>query len=348
MSALVRSLGQRVPWEVAQRIFAGLGLRPGNGWQRTFGKLERNQIDIAGRDEDLSRSLKEHILSGEKSVWFYELDQQDIARLRNALLAAQLSTNAAAELFPVLLSEDQIEGEEVGTPELIATVPNDAGLAGVFSCIRQVEFRDTVEPAGLPEEVTQAIGEFTELIRVRRRKVQALDIVWVPHQGSFVDLRVDLPTGVTAEAAALYHERLRRTVNELLGSNRLGTPVKLFPVIDAIYRNPSEGTVVELAFTTTTASVKHEKMRRRSSCLRHEIYHQAGKEALNGEIEPYKLAVQWSLSRGENVTSRPELNLMGRTSMLAARAQVLNSAEVRQCIDIADFEYVRDRVTAYL
>jgi hypothetical protein len=56
------------------------------------------------------------------------------------------------------------------------------------------------------------------------------------------------------------------------------------------------------------------------------------------------MAVEWPSERGK-VTSRPELNLFGRSSMLLARTQTLQEAIIRRCIDIADFEHVRAKIT---
>jgi hypothetical protein len=68
---------------------------------------------------------------------------------------------------------------------------------------------------------------------------------------------------------------MKRTLHTLLGAEPLGTPVNLFPLIDTLYRS-NEGRVVELGFGTTTASLKHERMRRTQTCLRKETYHKGG------------------------------------------------------------------------
>ena len=53
--------------------------------------------------------------------------------------------------------------------------------------------------------------------------------------------------------------------------------MNLFKAIGSIYRTSGLGRVSELGFETPTDSVKVEKMRGKSSDLREELYHKAGK-----------------------------------------------------------------------
>jgi hypothetical protein len=66
--------------------------------------------------------------------------------------------------------------------------------------------------------------------------------------------------------------RIRMELATLVKADNLSSPVNLFPLINEMYKAQGEGTVVELAFGTTTASLKREKMRRRAACLREEAY----------------------------------------------------------------------------
>lgn len=323
-------------------------MRPGLGWDRTLQKALRNDLCAAGGETELERAYREHVLCGEKSLRLYRAEPAVLAAARNALAQLTPRASAAASQYPLLLSDEQIQEASEGVPELVAVVPHETGLAAVFSCIRSFEIRENLEPTALPREVASALGSFSKLIRVRVQRAQTFDVVWLPHHGNFVDVRIDMPFSVSAEAAGTQHEQIRRIANALIQTELLQEPLNLFPAIDRIYRTPNEGSVVEMAFTTTTASVKYEKMRRRHLCLREEIYHRAGTTALNGEIEPFRLAVEWALDKGSNITSRPELNLYGRSSTLLARVQFLHEAVIRSCMDVADFEHIRDRIIAYV
>jgi hypothetical protein len=104
-----------------------------------------------------------------------------------------------------------------------------------------------------------------------------MDVLWIPAADKFVELRIDSPKGFHKDVTAIAEGQIIQKVNELVNEDVFKKPVNLFPSIRSIYSDPSEGIIVELAFGTSTASLKHEKMRRRHLDLRTAVYHQAGR-----------------------------------------------------------------------
>jgi hypothetical protein len=118
-------------------------------------------------------------------------------------------------------------------------------------------------------------------------------------------------------------------------------------LINQIYKSATEGQVVELAFGTTTASLKHERMRRRAMCLRKEAYHIGGKAALAAPIEPYRLSVVWKLPLA-NGFSTPELGLYSSSFAAGSRNPTLTDAVIRKCMGANDFAHVESRIEHFL
>lgn len=337
-----------MPWEVAQKVLEINDAPRSMGWARTLEKLCNGEEEETGDvSENLREALREHILGGEKLCRFYRLPQRRMDELRSALLNAQIGDTPFAEAYPVLLPEEAIVANHPTIPHLVAVEQMTDGIAAVFASTRAIELRETIEVESLDPAAAEALSQFEEVVAVRHAKSQAMDVLWVPHTGSLIDVRIDFPKGMQQDAGNFAHERMQQIVQTSLGAAYITDPVNLFGLIDLMYLEPTEGTVVELAFGTSTASLKHEKMRRRSLCLRSETYHVGGKAALNMPIEPYKLSIQWDRQHGE-VRSRPEMSLNSTYRIASSNNGEMTEVSVRRCVTLDDFDFVRSRIEHYL
>lgn len=340
---LLDSFANRVPWDTAKRILKYKDLPRGRGWSNTRAKLEEvlkgdEHTQVVVRD-----ALVEHMLSGEKCVSFYLLTSETAAELRRGLLEATVEKNP----FPYLLSKSEIEKAPLSKPRLVAIAKVGGDIAGVFSSVRMVEIQETIEIDELSKAEAGKLADYSEVVGVRREKKQAFDILWLPLSGNRMELRIDAPKGLPHEMAHVARQQLTNVVASSFGQT-LPAPVNMFPLVKKIYDDPSEGEVVELTFHTTTASLKHERMRRRKSCLRQELYHMAGKQALNGKISAYRLSVQWPRDRGNKIVSIPELSINGTIHMLHETHPFLGDVTLRGCMDTDDYNFVQQRMLHHL
>lgn len=339
------SLKARVPWEVAHKILEMCDVPRGMGWDRTLEKLADSDEIPEAAESDLREAMREHILAGEKLTRFYALSDEDASGLRKA--AAGLSVgelNKFAAAYPLHRTDDDIATLKVTKPVLVAIEQLEDGTALVFASIRAQEVREPVDISG---EMGAALGNYEEVVGIRHVKRQTMDVLWIPKEGNTVDVRVDFPKGMLGDQGSLAHEHLREQLSVLLGQDYLSAPANLFPLVDRIYRSTTEGVVVELAFGTSTASLKHEKMRRSNVCLRGETYHVGGTTALAVPIAPYRISVQWERDRG-TISSRPELSLHGQFRMTHLVDAPLYEAVIRKCVDLDDYNYVRSRLESYM
>ncbi len=339
------SLKARVPWEVAQKILEGNDIPRGMGWDRTLEKLAGSDDVPESGESDLVEAMREHVLAGEKLTRFYGMSLEDLVSLRSAIAGLNVSaTSRFAADYPLTIPDAEIAASGITKPALAAIEVEDGGTALIFASIRAQEVREPVE---VSEEMEDALSAYEQVVGIRHIKRQAMDVVWVPNEGSTVDVRIDFPKGMLLEQGAFAHEQVREQLALLVGQDHLSSPVDLFPIVGKLYRNPLDGTVVELAFGTSTASLKHEKMRRSSICLRTETYHVGGTTALTAPIEPYRISVQWEREHG-SVRSRPELSLQGQFRMTHLVDAPLHEAVIRKCLDTDDYNYVRSRVESYM
>lgn len=335
-----------MPWPVGQKVLASHHLERGQGWDKTVERHENGNTSPE-KEAELSGILKEHLITGEKLSQFSLVTDREKDILRTAILAAQPADSLYRQRYPNLLSEQQLSTQSRGL-NLVAVEQLDDGLAAVFTSVRTVTIRETFETGELPAAAADALQGYDEIVGLKNLRLQAFDVVWVPTQGNVVELRVDFPRGMHQASGEAALEQIRDSVRLLTGLQLFAEAENLFPLIERMYRTRTEGTVVELSFGTSTASTKHEKMRRQSLDLREERYHVGGVANLTAPIEPFRISIQWRRPMGGTLFSHPELTLNGSQHRAGAENPRLLSAVVRKCIRLEDYEYVRGRVIHHL
>lgn len=337
----------RMPWSVGQLVLAESEVGRGRGWDATVDRLSGGTSPHSDKVGELTEALKDHILCGEKLTRFYGAAPDEIAALREVLRSSVIAENVASAAYPSVLDGDCLNNH----PEqltLVAIENRESGIAAVFSSVRIITERIEIEREGLGEPAALALSVYDEIYAIKHSRLQALDVLWIPNEGRYVDVRVDYPTGMLRQAGEVAQDRMRHVIAEMMGRDLFVAPANLFPLIDRIYTKGGEGIVVELAFGTTTASLKHEKMRRRLSDLRQEHYHVGGKAALDAPIEPYKISVVYQQKIDQNKYSNPELSLHSNSRVSGGEQPFLADAVIRKCMGSEDFEFVRNRIEYFL
>jgi hypothetical protein len=266
--------------------------------------------------------------------------------MRTFLRNAKVGDSVFAEAYPFPLSEGDLESAPLSKHELVGVQDTGNGIAAIFSSVRISEVRVSLNSDNVSAAVREFLDGYNEVIVVKNNKLQAFDVLWVPNNGDTIEVRVDAPIGTPQEVSIYAQNALRSAIQNSL-KLALGSPINLFPLIDRIYRAANEGVVVELAFTTDTASLKHEKMRRRNLCLRSEVYHVGGTAAVAGQIEPFKLGVQWAGTSGIKSFS-PELTLFSTARDLHGPEPVLHDGAIRKCVGLDDYSLIQSKIATYL
>ncbi|WP_246272809.1 hypothetical protein [Oricola thermophila] len=336
-----------MPWPVGRKILNQNSFPRGQGWDRTLEKL----INLSGQPTEslaeLTIALREHTFSGEKLSGFYRVKPEKIGKVRDKILKTKVPDSDYSRLYPVALSDEQLALQPIGS-KLAAIEPTDDGVAVVFSSVRVITIREEIELSQFSDEAANLLEDYQEVFGLRTLRFQAFDVVWLPHNGALIDVRVDFPFGTHHDVAVAAFAQTVDTFHKLIGENVLVDELNLFPLIDRIYNDRNEGIVVELGFGTTTASLKHEKMRRKQLDLRDEQYHKGGKAALASPIEPFRLSVTWKRNAGGGLVSNPELSINSSARAAGGENPTINSVVIRKCMGQADYEFVRSRIETHL
>jgi hypothetical protein len=345
IQSLVRSMRARMPWPVGQRVLRENNLPRGRGWDNTLEHFRDRDADYSKKLDALEAALKEHFLCGEKLVQFYEVSKSVSRDLVERLRSTRIPNSPFKAAYPSVLPEAELE-RVPSTPTLVAVETTDDGVAAVFASARSVELREPVPHSARLADAL--LSKYDEIIGVKHVRQQAMDVVSVSAKNPHVSIRVDYPHGLHRDVGEAAQCVVKTEFAKIVKNDQLPVlPINLFPLINKMYKQRGEGVVVELAFGTTTASLKHEKMRRRVSCLREETYHKGGKAALRTPIEPYRLSIIW-LRPLKDGFSRPELGLYSTAAMVGSPIPVLREAVIRKCMGISDFDHVTSRMSHFL
>ena len=345
---IIRSMRARMPWAVAARLLKSQGLDRARGWNRTVARVANGDNQYDDTQIELQRALEEHIMCGEKIVQIFELSDDEMNQLRAASTVLDVPDGPFSRAYPILLAEDQLKAQQGMEPALIANVERQDGRALVLASVRYLTTRETVVVAELTDQAADELAGFNELIGVRHQRLEALDVLWVPSAGNYVELRVDFPLGMYHRHGIIAVNQARSRFDALLGS-RLGLKhVNLFRVMQALYDARGDGAMVELGFMVAGSSQKLEKTRRGEQCCRDEAYHQGGIGVLDAPIQIYKTSVLWHFDLGRDVSSSPEVTISGTSAHTAEANPFIGEMIVRNCARFDDYNYVRDRVVYHL
>jgi hypothetical protein len=338
---------ERMPWTIARRILEENKIVRSQGWDRTKQLLLEGDGAAPEKTEELLDDLIEHTLCGEKLVRFYELTNDEMSAFRASAAGMLVPESPAKDRYPLSLDEAELRVTSLGHT-LVARHQFESGLALVFSTVRVVVMREQLDSTSFPLGSEDILSQYDEIVGLKNRRVQGMDVVWIPADGTLVELRADYPKNIPLSAIEQGQLSIKLELGRMLGVDYLHSSVNIFPVIGKMYHNPDEGIVVEFAFGTATASTKHEKMRRGSLSLRDEDYHKGGIAALDDPISPFKLSIEWERKLGNDAVSKPELGLYSNAREGSAGVGLLIDAVVRNCMGMDDFEFVRSRMQFYL
>ncbi len=345
---LAASLQGRVPYDVSKPMFELHQVPRGRGWLATAEKLvDRKSIPDA-KIELLLGALRDHVLVGEKLCRFYLIDEKIMELMKRRIGDVQIPDGNMQKAFPYILDEATLEGLPLGHPEIVSIERFSSGTAVVFGSVRAIRTRTTVDPDSFPEGSIDFLARFDEVIGLKLIRYQAFDLVWLSNIDSVIDLRIDCPKGTHVDIGRAAQISTIEAFSRHVDFNPFGTPANVFPLLSRMYEAKDEGRVVELAFGTTTRSIKHERMRLSGECLRAELYHIGGKANLRSPVRPFKLSLSYQFEIGNEIDSCPELNLHATSLVGENPDPQLFDAVIRKAVGLNDYDYVRKRLLHFL
>lgn len=351
MSKVLQDLKARSSWGLISYWSAQLGLPKAKGWAAFEEKLE-SEVRDENPDTPINQALTSLCKSvaplGSRVVQLIRIpDDIDVEKLRSSLIACPEDDGLPKTCFPRRVSGSALTSLGVA-PVIVDKEVSADGVRLIFSRVRQIEVRDikTKSDIGLAAVSSMGWSAYDEIILVKKELTQAFEVVRFDFAKRVLELRVELLAGSNSkEALGSLSEKVQELIAPCVASTAwLGQPVNLFPAVKKIYDNPNEGVVVELGFSTITASAKNEKMRKAGTDLRTEKFHVGGKAAINGQLTPYRLAVSWPQAGS---AAGDELLLPGSLRSISL-AHPLDQAEIRGALTEQRMVAILEKVLSYI
>jgi hypothetical protein len=161
---------------------------------------------------------------------------------------------------------------------------------------------------------------------------------------------MDVGGGIQSQTLSKAQANLERELGRITSYSAVfKSHFNVFPLIDKIYLDGSEGIVTELNFKCSTGGVRYEKLRGPNrDDLRSEEYHAAGTGAIDNAIVPYRISVGWTVTVPKLGKCYPELLLPGSYRMLRSKDQYLGSFRITNAICQRDHAHVISRLLAMI
>ena len=339
-----------LPWPVMKALLDHHRLSKGHGWEGTIPKLESLAEESPEKEQELIEILlpiyRDHLIAGEKTVRFFREDKNKIIEISSLIERHTIPNSPFKNTYPFVLSEDELKDIEAGL-HLVEVIRLGERIFLVFCSKRHISEKTDINPSDF-----QGLGEYTEVIGIKKYNKQFFDIVSLDSVNDVIEIRLDIGNKISSEERKAGFNQIKKAfetlVSELTGEDyELNNAVNFFPAINTLYRS-EEGRVCELAFTTEGSSIKHEKMRRKHECLRDEAYHIGGSRAVDGKIAVYRIAVTWEHKIPSTLLTQPELLLPGYSSMLSHASSSLEDAIITHCAGTTDYDFVIEKLNGFL
>ena len=332
------------------------------GWEKSLSKLSELELEDGNSLEfieslvQLEKSYKEYFIIGNKSVRFFSIQKQKIKLLQDKFLNYEIPVNQFHKTYPYPLDQENLIALD-STPKLVDIIKlsgND--LAFIFCTKRYFSERQTLDPLDFQNELRSFLEDYDEVVTIKKYIRQLYDVV-ILRNNNIAEVRIDIGQGLSIQDRRFSFIQIIKEFNYLAKSVAgielvLDQEYNFFTLINLLYES-EEGKVCEIAFTTDQGSIKHEKMRRKDFDLREEIYHKAGRQAVieqDLKINIYRIAILWKykIDEEDNIETQPELLIPGQVQMLHQEYPVLNEVIIRKCSGLKDYDFVFDKIVAYL
>lgn len=341
---LLSAIRERFKFSVGKRlIVAGNGPRA-RSYDEVMEKLADDGAVMNALNEDALRTaLIGGLLANDKLAVFYEIDEGQLRSAHQKFDQALNSTpgHALATAFPFTLTETALRALPLNEPVPVHLLEMEGATALLFATVRLVEKRENIDVRQLSPALT-SIYQF--VVGVKKQYVHAINAVVLPYAGNIAYILSDNSEKTTPLSAQLDQISLRNSANSLLGSNFFVKPINLFGAIKNLYKAPAEGDVALLSHTVADG-IKHERMKR-GQCVRQEDFHVGGAAAVAGDLNPYQLAVRWTVSTPFG-KARPELELLGSVRMTYDLNPHLNEAVISGCATMDELQLVVAKILTY-
>lgn len=342
LSDLLNGLEVRAPWLSAGRpILKRAGFVIARGYKKTIRHAlteDRNDVNA-----DLLRLLLlEHLAAGQKKIYLLKLKRGELSRLRDWALSKRRTVNELTDSYPGVAPNATVRTYMSGGIYSLGYCELECGVSAIFTSAKSYIERVQIAPSQLRASAADA---YEKIVGYKRNYFQAYDAIWLPERGDIACISLDSPLGVPIEFTDGAYAALSKQIRLCLG--RSPETINLWPAVDSLYKS-NEGKLVDYGFVVGGRQVNHHKARRNTGDLRKAIYDMAGSAAVGDDLQPFKIAIQWTVAGPSETNSYPELLLPGVAGDANKAMPDLRYAFLRDGLTSRDLNFVISKLLSHL
>jgi hypothetical protein len=367
VETLLRLLSTRMPWTPGYRVVTAAGLHASRGWSDTITAFKGHSFEddqLATAAAVLESAFVTHTYVGNKQVLWYDMERwnpeqrnQTLAWGRNLDIAAMnqaLGLDEAWTPTSVPYTQDGL-GRRGPTPKLVEVSRIDERLYFLYFCVRTYAIRETINLEDLDEERKAGVlGEYQELIGVKRRHVPCFDCCVLDLAAERLELRVDFVPEQRSEEQGMAPAVLLQQMNRVFMSQRRMTPagyglINFFPAVNRIYVDGTAGRVFLLNFVATGEDTSSKNsgrpIRKRGQDLRKDKFHLGGKGNVEA-ILPYAIGARWD---SPELGAEPlQIEILGQSKHVYLPNATVNVANFTGCMTSLDYDFLVGELSRHL
>ncbi len=335
---LLFSIKSRLSYSTLQNIVETLGGSGARGMEATIDKLENDfetEFDALFYN-NLYNNYLEHVLCGDKYVFFYKLNAATFDYCYNFFKDFEIKSSVFSANFPFVLSEVEILQVPEDTIFISNIYEHENLLYLTINTIRSIE--DKIELDRQSIQVSDS-DNFTKFFGVKKLKKQFFDVIVLNKLHSTIEYRMDYLTGYQT---GMWFQQIKKFFTNICPNNiEINTELNLFSILLKIYQDKS-GQICELKFTTDDDIIKGLKSRLNREDIREDKYHLAGSVAVP-QINPYRIGIMWDID-----SYKTELLVPGTLKLLNSVSPMINEVIISRCRNITDYNFIINKIFSYL
>ena len=259
----------RVPWSVMKVLLGACNIPVSLGWKNTLKKILLNgeiKDKFVSNFDLLKEYYSKYILIGEKSIQIHKITRSDIDIVINLFKLLKIEKSTFHQTYPFSLPTEMLDSID-SKSKLIEVKEIDNKVFLIFCTKRYFAERTTINTNNLDSSVKDSLGDYDEIIGVKKYSRQFFDVVVLWKTKDLVEVRVDVASGMLDRDRFRSFLEIVSTFNNLVrdkfnSKNFLANNINMFPLVDLLYQS-QEGRVVELSFLTDEGSVKMKNSERK-------------------------------------------------------------------------------------
>jgi len=337
---LLFSIKSRFLYSVLQNILADLKYSGGRGLDATIEKL-KNDLETNFDNnffDKLQNSYFEHLLCGDKYVYFYTLETEVFEKIYQYFKNFEIKESIFSTNFPYILYNEEIKQEFENIPFVSKIYEADNQLYIIISTIRSID-----EKSEINKDFVTLLdsNNYISFYGIKRHKKQFFDVIVLNKENLTIEYRIDFVDNYQANN---WFETIKQYFNSFfshIALRELNNELNLYPILLKIYEDQS-GQICELKFTTDDDIIKGLKSRLKKEDIRLDKYHSAGTLAVP-KISPYRIGIIWEFNN-----NKLELLVPGNFKLLSSTSPIINEVLITKCRNTTDYSFVINKIFSYL